>query len=309
MKNTLFIATYFNNPHFIDLQVKSFKKFVQDEYDFAVIDDSDANTVSLLSGQRASDEIRNECSKYGVRHIAVPQSVHAPISQGGLVPLDNEFAGIHHPTVRHQAVLRWIFDNHRSLGFDQYQTLVLLDADMFFKQPVNMKQYMEDYDMMGSWRDLLITQEHLALNSSDEVRNMLGTKFKHFTLCLLLINMQTVKNLETFNNASFARVTDTGGKTKYFIEGNHQYKFNFMKDFNSQEYRLDFFSKTTTIQDEAEIIHYRGGSNWDYQTKDYYYEKLYRMLKRFAPDLCPPEWKSVGHDLASRSGEHVFKKE
>ena len=138
MKNTIFLATYFNNPQFIEWQAKSFKKFVEDEYDFTVLDDSQDSTRSIISNGSARDEIRNEAAKHGAGYIQVPQSIHAYESQGGYVPNINP--SVEHPTERHQALIRWLFRNNKSLGFDQYKTMVLLDSDVFIKVPINIRQ-------------------------------------------------------------------------------------------------------------------------------------------------------------------------
>jgi len=318
MKNTLFIATYFNNSHFIEFQIKSFQTFVKDEYDFVVIDDSADGTVSILSNGSARDDIKNECQKYGVRHIPVPQIVHNFLADGGLVINDAPDINLHHPTERHQACLRWLFNNYKQLGFDEYKTLVLLDADMFFKKPINISEYMENYDMMGSGREQIINIASLDYERqnrvSQEVKNLDGQKLEFFTLCLLFINMQTVLNLDTIDNRSFRVITDTGGRTKCFVENNPQYKFLFLKDWNSAEYRVDFFSKdgpraVDGSENSPEIIHYRGGSNWDYQDKDYYCEKLYRMFKKYIPELDIPSSLQANRDVISRSREHIFHKE
>lgn len=317
MKTTLFLATYFNNPHFIELQSKSFQKFIQDDYDFAVIDDAAPHTVSILSGNQASAEIRSECEKYNVRHIPVPQTVHSFVENGGLVPHDAPDINLDHPTERHQAVLRWILDNYKNLGFDQYQYLVLLDADMFFKKSIKMSEYMEDYDIMGAAREQTINIGALDPDRkscvSEEVKALDGQKFTFFTMCLLFINMQTVKNLGTMDNRSYRIITDTGGRTKQFISENPQYKYNFLKDWNSAEYRTDFFSKEGPraldgSENNPEIIHYRGGSNWDYQSRDYYLVKLNRLFKKFIPELYQ-SGTEIQHNVVSRSGEHTFYKE
>jgi hypothetical protein len=317
MKTTLFLATYFNNPHFIELQHKSFQKFVQDDYDFAVIDDSKPDTVAILSGRPSSAEIAEECAKYNVRHIPIPQTVHALEEHGGLVKNDAPgMINLDHPTERHQAVLRWILNNYNALGKD-YKYLVIMDADMFFRKPIKMSEYMEGIDIMGATRDQLIDipslDEDRRSRVSQDLMALDGQRIKFFTMCLLFINMHTVGNLDTMDNRSYRIVTDTGGRTKVFIENNPQYKYFFMKDWNTAEYRIDFFSKEGPrapdgTENSPEIIHYNGGSNWDYQSRDYYLVKLNRMFKRWAPELYQSTVE-INYSVTSRSGHHTFHKE
>jgi len=83
MKTTIIIATYFNTPHFIQLQAQSFAQHMGAEYDFAVVDDSFADTPAILSGSPAGPKIAAECKKFGVRHIKTPASVFEHQGNGG----------------------------------------------------------------------------------------------------------------------------------------------------------------------------------------------------------------------------------
>lgn len=304
MKKTLFLATYFNNPHFIAFQKLSFHKFIDGIFDFAVLDDSASDTISLISQRKSEEEIPEQCKLNGVQHIKVPQSIHAPISEGGLVPEYNFFAGIHHPTVRHQAVLRWLFDNYKSLSFNQYETVVLMDADMFFYKKINIKQYMENFDMLGSWRDMFFTQELINRNPTPEIQGLLNTRIVHYTLCLLFINMETINNLETFDNGSFAKITDTGGRTKYYIINNPQYNFGFINCGHIKEYQVDLFDKGDPIKDPP-ILHYRGGSNWSYETQDFYIQKLNRIWEKYIPEFYQSHLE-IKHNVISQNKEHII---
>lgn len=308
MKNTLFISTYFNNAHFIELQYRSFKKYVQDDWDFAIIDDAADDTVSLLSGKKAAQEIPEECARYGIRHIKPPQTIHGFTDQGGLMQRKDSLGNVWHPTEKHHCLLRWILDNHKNLGFDQYRTLVLFDADMFFKNPINISEYMEDYDLMGSHREQVIVTDHITVPLTEDIVEMAGKKIDFFTLCLLFVNMQTVKNLETFNNSSYLRISDTGGKSHRFIEQNPNYKVLFLGDMSDQNYRVDFFFKKDRpySPESAEIIHYRAGSNWSNESVPYYRAKLNKMLEKFLPEFASSE--AIPDDVVSANKEHVIKK-
>ncbi len=307
MKNTLFISTYFNNAHFIELQSGCFKKFIEDDYDFAVIDDSEDTTRSILSGNLSRDDIRSACEKHSIRHIQVPQSIHAYYSNGGYVP--NENPTTNHPTERHQAVIRWLFKNYKELGFDQYKTLALLDADVLFKQKTNIANFME-YDIIGTGRNQAI---NLPLGKfpdnmfSEKVRNINGQVIYFLTFFILFLNMQKINNLETLDVGSWPE-TDTGSKSNFFIKENPQYTHSYLNERHVREYRIDVISKNNTFdEDSAELIHYRAGSNWLYEKNDYYQAKLNGMLKRYLPEFCADNY--VQHyDLTSRDGEHRIKK-
>ena len=307
MKNTLILAAYFNNPHFISLQHQAFKLFVQDEYDFTVLDDSTEDVKSILTGKRARDEILSECHRLGVNHLAVPQTIHAYKRHGGYTPDEN--ATIDHPTERHQAIFAWLFEQHKNLGFDQYKTLVLLDADVLVKQPINFSTYM-DHDIIGTFRDQDIK---LPLGKFDDrlfpphVKEIDGQTIRFLTIYITLFNMQKVSNLETLNIGTWPH-TDTGGRTYFFLRDNPQYSRYFLHERHDSEHRIDVISKDPNFTAEnAEFIHYRAGSNWLYEQADYYREKLNRMLQHYIPALAT-NITPADRELRSRDGEHVLVK-
>lgn len=308
MENTLFASTCFNAPHFIELQLKTFNKFVEDKFAFVVIDDSTDTTRSILSGNLAKPEIKTECDRLGIRCINVPQSIHNFEDQGGLV-IRHPNTNLNHPTERHQSLLRYIFNNNKSLGFNQYKTFALMDADMFFKKPINVSKYMEGIDMLGSHRDqVLHFPEEMKRYLPERTQKLDGIKIDFFTLCILWINMQTVNNLEKLDNSSFRSVTDTGGKTYFFMQDNPQYKYFFLQDCNSPEYRVDFFAKENVGANEsegAEFLHYRAGSNWSHENVGYYRAKLNKMLEKYLPEFATNE--VLSEDVISANKEHIIK--
>lgn len=305
MKNTLFIATYYNNPQFIEWQYKSFKKYVEDDFDFTVLDDSEDSTRSIISNGSAREEIRNECIKYGARHLPVPQSIHAYEMHGGYVP--NENPTVNHPTERHQALMRWLFRNYKQLGFDQYKTLVLLDADVFIRQPINIFNYMT-HDIIGSSRSQHIS---LPLGSfpdkmfPEKVKQVNNTTIQFFTFCIMCINMQKVQNLETIDVGSWPQ-TDTGSRTNFFIKENPQYTYAYMSDRGDAEFRTELYSKDPNFtHDSAEFLHYRGGSNWSYENTEYCRLKLNKVLVKYFPGFTQEVQGT--HQVQSRDGEHIIK--
>lgn len=289
----------------MELQLNSLKQFVEDDFELVVMDDSEDNIKSLLSTNRARDEIKNEASRLGLRYIQVPQNVHANVSDGGLVP---NGLPANHPTERHRAHLHWIFKNHRNLGFDKYDTFVLIESDMFVKKPLNVSSYMENYDLMGPGRkNVRITKKEGPDQLwPDELKDVAEVTFSFFPMYMLFVNMKTVHNLDILNIGGFAG-TDTGGQTGLFIRNNPNYKCCFMDIGSNKNYQIDFFSKESASDEDAEFVHYRAGSNWDHQSIGYYSEKLNRLLKHFVPSLtfALPE---PTQDLSSRDKEHTFVK-
>ena len=307
MKNTAFVATYYNNPHFIELQAKTLSKYVEDSYDFFVLDDSEADTKSILTNNLARDEIKAECLKYGAIYTPIPQTIHQYMRNGGYVP--NESPTTHHPTERHQALMRYLLTNPKKLKIDKYKHLVLMDADVFFKQPISVEAYMT-HDIIATHRiqdiKLPLSEHHPAM-FPPRVRELDGKTINFFTFFIMFVNLQRVTNLHSIDVGSWP-ATDTGSKSNFFITDNPQYSYKWLNERHVGEVRIDVVSKSDDFDEfGAEFVHYRAGSNWLYESSDYYKAKLHRMLKRYLPDLAKPEW-DIHQDLTSRDGEHSLKK-
>lgn len=297
---TLFISTYYNNPAFVGLQFRSLKGSFVGDYDFLVANDAAEDTVSIVDGKPAAQEIQKECSAYGVLHVRVPQEVHACEADGGLVP---DGLPAQHPTERHRACLHWILQSEVYSGYD---ILVLAESDMFPRVPVNVKEYLGDLDILGTGR------KDVVLKRTDDPNQYWPKALKEtevtlsfMTMYLTVFNLRTVTNLRDMNIGGFAG-TDTGGQTGLFLRDNPQYKYGLINIGGSYEDQVDFFSKDRP-DESAEFVHYRGGSNWDHQSKEYYNEKLSRMLRKYVPFLADSAPASAGRDLTSRDGEHVFR--
>jgi hypothetical protein len=306
MKKTAFVSTYYNNAHFIELQSKCLYKNILDSYDFIVLDDSEDDTKSLLTNKNSNQEIIEECEKHGARHIRVPQSIHAYERDGGYVP--NHNASTNHPTERHQAVLRWLFKNYKSLGLNNYEYLALTDADVFIKKPLKMEDYME-YDIVGTGRTQTID---LPLGKfpdnmfSSKVKTLNGKTIYFFTFFIMFFNLKTVKNLSEIDVGSFP-ATDTGSQSHFFIQENKQYTFHFLSERHDSDVRIDVASKNSSFDaDSAELLHYRAGSNWSYESSDYYKAKLNLMLKKYLPDFTDDQ-SSISFPVKSRDGVHIIK--
>lgn len=301
---TVFIATYYNAPHFMRLQLDSLNQFLDGEFDLVIIDDSEDDTRSLLSKRVARQEIAEEAHKLGLKYFSVPQSVHTNKCDGGLVP---DGLPANHPTERHRACMHWILKNHKNLGFNNYDTMVIMESDMFIKKPLNIIEYMEGADLMGPGRKNVKLTKTNDPNQvwAEEINDLTEVTIDFFPMYLLAINMNKVNNLEDLDIGGFSG-TDTGGKTAFFLRNNPEYKALFLDISGNKDYQIDFFHKSGENEDSAEFIHYRAGSLWDHQSIEYYCEKLNRLLKNFVPSLkinLPQQTK----DLSSRDKEHTFK--
>src|SRR5690348_14973933 len=69
LRAQVMIFTYaFNRPDFIEIQHKTFQKFVQDEYTFIVFNDA--------NNEQMARAINETCQKLNIVPIRIPQDIH-----------------------------------------------------------------------------------------------------------------------------------------------------------------------------------------------------------------------------------------
>lgn len=59
-------TTVVNRPDFVEIQCKLFKKFLKDQYEFHVVDDS--------VDEQISKDFKDICEKYSIHYYRKPQS-------------------------------------------------------------------------------------------------------------------------------------------------------------------------------------------------------------------------------------------
>lgn len=118
------IFTYsYNRPDFIELQDKTFKKFLTDEYEFVVFNDATKKDMK--------QKIKNTCKNLGIKCLTIPQKIHNGTTQA---------------SQRNCNVVQYSLD---VLGYNHDDILVLLDSDMFLIKEFSIRDAMKNYDIAG----------------------------------------------------------------------------------------------------------------------------------------------------------------
>jgi len=297
----LIVSTYYNAPHFMKLQVDSIRKFVAESFDFIAINDADIDTKSVLSGKLASGEIYDECNRLNVKQLRVPQTVHRHILDGGLVPNDMPTS---HPTERHRACIHWLLRyGLESIDYKKYDALMLMESDLFVYDRLDIHGLFKNYDIVGSGsKNRRLVKTGAAWEYWPErLGNCKEITLDFFNSQLLIVNMNTVANIDKLNISGFAG-SDTGAMTGLFLKDNQNYRYRIVNTSPCKEEQIDLFF----VMDDTkyDLIHYRGGSNWDYQNIEYYTEKLNRMINKYM--LSSNKLPTSKINLTSRDNEHTF---
>ena len=212
----IYITTIaFNNALFILLQIKSFALYITDEsYEFLVFDDS--------SDENHTINIKNICIENNVKYIRVDQYVHINrnlVFKNNLTEIREEmmknnknidkynFPGLNNTVgSRHADSVQFIF-NYFNENIKDCSTLFNIDSDMFIINKLNIKDLINNYDIVCSLQGF----------------------FSHIWPNIFIFNFEKCENLDKIcwdgcthydlNNKSYA--SDAGGETYEYLKKYH----------------------------------------------------------------------------------------
>lgn len=272
----LIITSAYNRPDFIEIQYKTFQKFLQDDYEFVVF--NDARTLPM---QQA---IESTCAHLGISCVNIPQAIH---DLPYLKRLPTE--GFHDPAVRNANVVQYALNNR---GYAHNGIVAIIDSDMFLVKPFSIEQFLNGYDIAG------VPQAY----SKD------GIKIEYLWIGIAFLNMAKLpeKELINFNCGKIHGVNvDAGGYTYYYLHKYPALKINLFsalhstslscpacrsirdhypcnhnrKEFQASglnDQQIDFLHaglENVEFFINGTFFHYRSGSNWDHRTKEFHETK------------------------------------
>jgi hypothetical protein len=273
INSKLLIFTYaFNRPDFIEIQKKTFDRFLTEEYEFVVF--NDAKDIDLEKA------IIQTCNRLNIKCIRIPQKIHD-------LPYLQRWPGedFNHPGVRPANAIQYSLNEY---GFNHNDYLLIIDSDCFLVKALDVRKYMQNCHLAG-------------------VPQSRGSNIEYLWNGLVFMDCASMPNKKTinFNSGKVHDVSvDIGGHIHYYIQQNpnakvkridciHSSNFlcqecnNFQKNSCKHNRAIleisNFDPKTINfIQSgisnfefllEHAFLHYRGGGNWDNQSDEYHANK------------------------------------
>ena len=265
---TYIYSTHFNMPEYIELQLKSLKKYFQNNFKFIVINDAKLEgDLTNFNQTDLNEKINYTCKKNNIECIRFPQEYH----NNRKVLFENTTEPKTNNAVTRCADVTQFCLNHFIKNYnDGY--LMILDADMFFINNFNILNFMENYNIGGIkqkmgylWNGICIFDSKLNLN---ELNFDCG-----------YVNNEPV---------------DVGGQTYFFMKKYNniiKYKpvscshYTFEETFEDESDNIKkILLEYTKLRDDKSankelilnnrILHIRSGGNWDYRTKEFKYKEL-----------------------------------
>lgn len=260
------VFTYsYNRPEFIEIQYKTFKKFLKDDYELIVI--NDANNPEL------ADQISDTCHTYHLRCIKIPQEIH---ERPYLNRPDGVFFVSNHqsPCVRNCNVVQYSLD---MLGVHHSNIVALFDADLFLIKEFSITQYLKGYDVAGFDR----APEYAPPRNK---KNFLW-------IGLIFLNFGTMQQKTAFNvNCGYIDeiVMDSGGYTYYYL---HQAQVAYF-----DKLRIDQF----ICQDCKKQRSYRCIHNTRTLQKNGFTNNVIQLIQN-----TPIDWGSGSKELGMHRGRNL----
>lgn len=284
----LIITHAYNRPDFIEIQHKTFQKLLLDEYEFIVFNDAPPGSMC--------DAIVNICDNHHIPCILVPQEIHTRpyLAREPGDPLDR-------PNIRHCNCIQYSLD---TLGFAHQGHLLIIDSDMFLIRPISIETILKDVDIIapirGAENRVYYLWPGLTFLAMDRLPNKKNLNF----------------NCGIVNGAS----VDSGGHTYEYLTNNMDVRWENATELFSYElfcpdrFVPDHLIKTSTpIEDRIKkyihlcftpkeiifllhqphtinfcfgnrFLHYRAGTNYDHQSKEYD-EKKTALINEFIQDI------------------------
>jgi len=241
-----FLTFHFNRPDFIELQYKTLKRFIEDDYELIVF--NDANTKEREEG------VRSMCEKYGItcirfepewhtenplnhqilRDLTHPSLIHSHISFGG-----KNLAGISQQlSVRHCHVIQYALDN---FGYGHDDIVVILDGDIFPIRQLNLRTLMKKNPLIGSRRMF-----------ADQIIDYFWVPFVAFDPKRL----PRVRDLKFHVSLINGYIYDTGAASFYYLRENprvHSKMYDYHSSTPFYESSIDHMERSGFNENEIEL--------------------------------------------------------
>lgn len=257
----LVITHAYNRPDFIEMQHKSFKKFLKESYRFIVFNDASERSVRK--------EIRKVCRRLGLTCIGIRPSLH-------LKPYLERLPGetLDDTAVRCADAVQYSLN---TLGFRYKGKVMIIDSDMFLVRDFSARTYLDGYDMAG------LPQSR---SNVDYLWNG-----------LVMFDMMTLPDKGSIN-FNCGRVNgiavDVGGHLYHYFKKNPQVRVRAIDHATFDRNELPLYDRKTLeamgfdgltvsflLKGPAPVefladrtfLHYRGGTDWDRQGRDYHCAK------------------------------------
>lgn len=223
------LTFHYNKPKFIKYQYKTFKKFINDDFELIVFNDASDPIIEK--------KISNTCKKYGIKCIRFLQEWHQtdplnykilewtlnPLISSHLTKMGSDLESISkQPSIRHCHVIQYALNN---FGYNYNDIVAIVDGDLFPIRNVSIKNLLNGHDMIG-------------------IKKLIGTEnIEYLWVPFIAINMNANKDKEdlkfhvdVINN----KIHDTGAHSYHYLINHPEIKTkSFLGHSSTSFYQMD----------------------------------------------------------------------
>jgi hypothetical protein len=263
-----------NRPDFVETQAKLFKRFLKDDYQFNVVDDSMEPSIT--------SEFERVCKENGIVYYRKPQSPNKKF--------DNPTAGARHAT----ETIQWTYDTIIKEKHGE-EPVLFCDSDMFLLDDFSIEEYIKDEVIAGALQDrggIVYIWNGLMVFNMSKISKI-------------------DPNLNFSDGIVEGQMTDIGGHLFYWFRDNQVHFKNineggttpddcpeYPEEYNGVKLVFDNNSDMWTQPDggfgfelhlESKFLHYRAGTNWhtqsSWKTKEDPIKKKAEMFNQIIKDF------------------------
>ena len=260
-----------NRPDFIALQLHSFRKYLKEDFEFVVFN----NSKFSAGCDEFYDAIHEQGKQLGVSIIDIPKDQNLIDRCQAIelqVRLFNSDGRYSVANVAGAYPLAWAWENIISKGRGP---IAYLDSDIFLIQPIKLTDSLNP---------------HVICGIPDGRIHADGRCFRYIWSTFFLIDMARLPDPETmvwWCGRIEGVPVDGGGQTYHYFQAHPDLDVGYIKQSHycwleeSEWKSLDFQPPNYDefYLNDVTILHYRSGSNWDGKTKEYHAKKT-EWLKR-----------------------------
>jgi hypothetical protein len=204
-----FLTFHYNKPEYIELQYKTFNKFLLDDYELIVF--NDAKNPELVKA------INTTCRNLGIMCVRYEQLWHErnPLNDQVLKWISDPTINSHlnfseikiesirsQPSIRHCHVIQYALENY---GYNHDDIVGILDGDCFLSRPLSIKDLLGDNHIAG-------IQKYFVEEEID-----------YLWVPFIIFNPQKIENKDDLKfhvDIINGRLHDTGAHTYHFLKNN-----------------------------------------------------------------------------------------
>lgn len=232
--NVQVFTSVVNRPDFVEIQHKLFKKFMKDDYQFHVVDDS--------PNEELAEEFKRICEKNSIVYYRKPQD---PNKNKESLGRSNIHASI---------TYKWTFDEILLKKYSN-DLILFLDSDMFLIDDFSIVDYMKDCIISG------------LPQTRGKVKYMWnGIMFFNMKkIC------EIDTDLDFSDGQVEGELTDTNGHLYYYFKRNNisfkETNVEYPETYNDINLEEVCGGINFELHLNNKFLHYRAGTNWHTQSK------------------------------------------